>query len=227
MHLSGQFHAKASQAQTPVSSAAKFATALCWLLLCTISATAELNATPNDATHQAMIAQLHAELGIPLDYEQRTGLPLQSPPQRLVEVGRDMFGRLQRLDADAARAWQKMVQAAKEDSVSLLLVSAFRPPEYQRDLLQRKLRAGETINQALRAVAAPGHSEHQSGRAVDVSCAGCAVLETEFEGTRTFDWLTENAAAFGFFLSYPRNNRNGIMYEPWHWCYEGAAQSPD
>lgn len=165
------------------------------------------------------IRRLHDELGIPSDYAEQSGLPAQDPPLSLVSVGEDMYGREQRLTPQAADAWRRMQSAATRDGVSLLLVSAFRPPAYQASLLRRKLDRGESIAEALQAVAAPGHSEHQSGRAIDVSCAGCAVLEVEFERTETFQWLMQNAQIFGFSLSYPRGNPHGIMYEPWHWCY--------
>ena len=173
----------------------------------------------HEVTGREKIERFHSELGIPHDYEARTGLPLQLPPKQLKDVGRDMYGRQQRLESRTADAWQGMVEAAKRDGVNLLMISAFRPPDYQRDLLRRKLRSGESIAEALKAVAAPGHSEHQSGRAVDVGCAGCSVLETEFEDTLAFAWLTKNAPKHGFFLSYPRDNPHGVMYEPWHWCY--------
>ena len=172
-----------------------------------------------EVTGREKIERFHAELSIPRDYEARTGLPLQLPPKQLKDVGRDMYGRPQRLESRTADAWKGMIEAAKGDGVNLLMISAFRPPEYQRDLLRRKLRAGDSIAEALEATAAPGHSEHQSGRAVDIGCAGCPVLEEEFEDTRTFAWLTQNAANHGFFLSYPRDNPHGVMYEPWHWCY--------
>lgn len=167
------------------------------------------------------IKMFHTELGIASDYAAQTGLPLQLPPRQLKDIGEDMFGRSQQLESRTADAWVAMVEAASRDGVSLLLVSAFRPPQYQRVLLHRKLPAGETIRQALAVVAAPGYSEHQSGRAVDVGCPACPILETRFEDTEAFQWLVGNAAAYGFFLSYSRDNPHGIIYEPWHWYYKG------
>lgn len=196
---------------------------LSFSLFCLLFLTA-LAAESEESSHtereRERIRALHVELGIPEDYEQRTGLPVQLPPNELKSIGKDMYGRPQKLSVRAAAAWEAMRMAATRDGVSLMLVSAFRPPDYQAGLLRRKLRAGQSIEQALRSVAAPGHSEHQSGRAIDIACAGCPVLETEFEQTATFLWLQENAAEFGFVLSYPRDNPHGVMYEPWHWCYQ-------
>ena len=183
-----------------------------------------LNASETTDPALQTIARLHTELGIPADYADNSGLPLQPPPRMLVSVGKDMYGRSVQLTPEAAEAWRQMQAAATRDGVSLALVSAFRSPEYQAGLLRRKLARGETIGEALEAVAAPGHSEHQSGRAIDLACAGCPVLEAEFEHTDTYRWLTQNARLFGFSLSYPRDNPHGITYEPWHWChaFQGA-----
>jgi hypothetical protein len=54
--------------------------------------------------------------------------------------------------------------------------------------------------------------------------ASLAIIEEEFEHSQAFQWLIQNAHKFGFRLSYPRGNKFGIAYEPWHWFYEGNAQ---
>src|SRR5690606_41627176 len=71
--------------------------------------------------------------------------------------------------------------------------------------------------------AAPGWSEHHSGRAVDISAPGEPPAEESFEATPAFAWLRANAAGLGFTMSYPRDNPHGIVYEPWHWRYDGPA----
>jgi D-alanyl-D-alanine carboxypeptidase len=86
-------------------------------------------------------------------------------------------------------------------------------------LILGKLAKGRSIDEVLTVNAPPGCSEHHSGRAVDVGCAGTAPLEESFETTPAFAWLQRHAAAFGFSLSYPRGNRHGYLYEPWHWCH--------
>jgi D-alanyl-D-alanine carboxypeptidase len=101
----------------------------------------------------------------------------------------------------------------------LQVVSAYRSTEYQLGILRRKLERGQTIEEILRVSAAPGYSEHHSGRALDITTPGFAALEEEFEQSPAFAWLGANAARFGFRLSYPRGNRHGIAFEPWHWCW--------
>ena len=137
----------------------------------------------------------------------------------LVDAGLDFYGRPQRLTPAALQAWQNMVQAATNQGITLLLISAFRGLDYQCELIQRKLAKGLTIEEILCVNAAPGFSEHHTGRAVDIGTENCPALEEEFEQTLAFGWLQANAAQFGFVLSYPRDNPAGITYEPWHWCF--------
>ena len=65
----------------------------------------------------------------------------------------------------------------------------------------------------------PGYSEHHTGRAVDFIAIDQTSLSVNFEKTETFKWLVNNANQYGFYLSYPKDNKEGIMYEPWHWMY--------
>jgi D-alanyl-D-alanine carboxypeptidase len=167
------------------------------------------------------IARTHRELGIPLDYARARRLPLQPEARRLVSVGPDIYQREQRLLPAAANAWRAMVGAAAADGVELQLVSAFRPVDYQAGILRRKLEKGQSIDAILRVSAAPGYSEHHSGRAVDVTTPGYPVLEEVFEESAAFAWLSEHAGTFGFSLSYPRDNPHGVSYEPWHWAWWG------
>ena len=73
----------------------------------------------------------------------------------------------------------------------------------------------------LRVNAAPGYSEHHTGRAVDIGTPGCPPLEEAFEDTAAFAWLSRNAGAAGFRMTYPRGNPQGVIYEPWHWLFVG------
>lgn len=165
---------------------------------------------------------MYGELGIALDHPQVCGMPLQEECATLVDVGLDAFGRPARLDAATAVAWQRLRDAAAADGVELQLVSAYRSYDYQKQLFQRKLARGISIADILKVNAAPGFSEHHSGRALDLGTPGCAALEEEFEATVAFAWLQQHAAAHGFRLSFPRNNPFGVCYEPWHWYYTGT-----
>jgi D-alanyl-D-alanine carboxypeptidase len=167
------------------------------------------------------IASLHAELGIPRDYARRRALPPQPEARGLVVVGPDIYDREQRLLAPAAAAWCAMVAAAARDGVELQLVSAYRSVSYQEGIVRRKLERGQPIDDILRVSAAPGFSEHHSGRAVDVATPGFPVLEEAFEDSAAFAWLGKHARGFEFSMSFPRGNPHGVAYEPWHWAWRG------
>ena len=172
-----------------------------------------------DARERARIVREAIQLGVPRDYGRRRGLRLVAEPQDLVCIGEDIHGRPQWLAPRAARAYARVRAAAAHAGVELQLVSAFRSAAYQLGILQRKLERGQAIDDILRVSAAPGYSEHHSGRVVDVTTPGYAALEEEFEHSPAYAWLAAHAQAFGYALSYPRDNPHGIAYEPWHWCW--------
>lgn len=161
-------------------------------------------------------------LGIPRDYGRVHGLRLAREPLDLTCIGNDIHARAQWLAPRAARAFSRMRETAAADRIALQVVSAFRSAEYQLDIIKRKLERGQTIDEILRVSAAPGYSEHHSGRVVDLTTPGYAALEEEFENSPAFAWLREHASRFGFALSYPRDNPHGIAYEPWHWCWHSG-----
>jgi zinc D-Ala-D-Ala carboxypeptidase len=170
--------------------------------------------------YEARVARILADLGIPSSYATDTHMPLQveAEDEDLVSVGKDIYGRERQLARDAADRWADLQAAAGTEGVTLLLVSAFRSLDHQRQIFQRKLESGEPLEQILRVNAAPGYSEHHTGRAVDLTTPGCAPLSEAFETTAAFAWLLRHGRRFGFAMTYPRQNRYGIAYEPWHWA---------
>jgi D-alanyl-D-alanine carboxypeptidase len=139
--------------------------------------------------------------------------------RELVEAGRTEDGRKIQLTPGAAAAWSRMRAAAEAAGHAIELVSGFRSVQAQAGIIERKLARGMSLESILRENAAPGFSEHHSGRAVDVAVAGQPPLTEAFAGTAAFAWLEANAPAFGFTLSYPRGNPHGISFEPWHWLF--------
>jgi D-alanyl-D-alanine carboxypeptidase len=169
------------------------------------------------------LTAVHRAIGIAEEYEAAYGLPLQIEARDLTDIGMDVFGRPQQLRPEAAGAWQVMRRCAEEDGVVLQVVSAFRSIERQTAIIQRKLDSGQTLEEILSVCAAPGYSEHHSGLAVDITTTGCEPLAAAFEATDAFRWLKGLARSFGFSLSYPKGNRFGVSYEPWHWAYRGLS----
>lgn len=165
------------------------------------------------------IAELGRELGIPPDYGRSHRLMLQPESTELANIGLDFAQREQYLHPAAAMAWYALRNAADDVGIDLQVISAFRSVDYQAGIFRRKIENGHCIDSILRVSAAPGFSEHHTGKALDLNCPGHPPLEASFERTLTFEWLTEHAFRHGFRLSYPRDNRHGIAFEPWHWAW--------
>ena len=124
-----------------------------------------------------------------------------------------------RLDSTAAVAFLEMEKDAKKDSIKFIIASAFRSVDRQSGIISRKLNRGIPIGSILKENTLPGYSQHHSGRAIDFISEGASGLSVAFDQTKTFKWLVKNANKYGFYLSYPENNEDGIMYEPLHWMY--------
>jgi D-alanyl-D-alanine carboxypeptidase len=166
--------------------------------------------------------KLHTELGIPADYGQVGSLPFYPESTELVEVGLNLVGRMQSLTPIAAEAWRGMVRGGAGEGIQLLIVSGYRSFDYQAGLIRRKIAAGQAIDEILTVNAAPGFSQHHTGAAIDIASPGSPLLTEEFETSAAFSWLNENAAAFGFSMTYPRDNAFGFIYEPWHWAHDSG-----
>lgn len=168
---------------------------------------------------QALAGHL-ARLGLDAaHYARDSGLAAVAEPNYLCLAGFDRYRRPLWLAPRTAHAWQAMREAARADGVPMDAISGYRSHAYQLGIVTRKLARGQPLAGILTVNAAPGFSEHHSGRAVDIGMPGTPPAETAFEATPAFVWLSRHAARFGFFMSYPRENPHGILYEPWHWCW--------
>ncbi len=149
----------------------------------------------------------------------------QAPETELRPISPD--GRI-RMRTAAAQKFQEMKKAAANSGVILVPISGFRTVEEQQQLF---FGIGAQRNQtpAERAAvsAPPGYSEHHTGYAVDIGDGKVPAtnLSTNFENTQAFEWLQANAARYGFELSFPQDNPQGVSYEPWHWRFVGDRDS--
>ena len=133
-----------------------------------------------------------------------------------------------KLRQPAAQSFLAMGQAAKANKISLVPVSGFRSIADQTYLFfTLKAKKGLTATERAAVSAPPGHSEHHTGYAIDIADGSRPTtdLEITFETTLAFLWLQANAARFGFELSFPKNNVQGVSYEPWHWRFVGDQGS--
>ncbi|MBW8015260.1 MAG: D-alanyl-D-alanine carboxypeptidase family protein [Planctomycetes bacterium] len=154
------------------------------------------------------------------DYSKKLPMPQYPQQHELVEF--EDNGRFFHLHPDVLIAWERMRDAAGDQEVLLHLVSAFRSIERQSEIVEKKRMRGLSDEEIFKVSARPGYSEHHTGKAIDLTTPGFLALEEEFEHSEAFKWLIKNGNRFGFYLSYPRDNRYGIIYEPWHWCYKGT-----
>lgn len=133
-----------------------------------------------------------------------------------------------KLHATAAKAYKEMAAAAQADGVTLVPLSAFRSVQDQQDLFFQISRERNQRPEERAAVSAPpGHSEHHTGYAIDIGDANTPAtnLSPNFESTKAYQWLQTNAARFSFELSFPKDNSQGVSYEPWHWRFVGDSTS--
>ena len=133
-----------------------------------------------------------------------------------------------KLQKDAYSSLKRMREASELDGIQLVLLSGFRSHDLQKEIFfDIKSIRNQTATERARVSAPPGYSEHSTGYAIDLGDASRrdTDFEVEFENTSAFKWLERNAARFHFVLSFPKDNKQGVSYEPWHWRFEGTAEA--
>jgi D-alanyl-D-alanine carboxypeptidase len=135
-----------------------------------------------------------------------------------------------RLRQDVLPDLQRLLDAARADPAtggSLRAVSCHRGLGWQQSVFCRALSPDDLDAIASRAisVAPPGHSEHATGYALDFAIRpanGCRDAEACMAALPAARWLRLNAPRFGFELSFPGGNKQGVKWEPWHWRWVGT-----
>jgi len=115
------------------------------------------------------------------------------------------------------KAFQVMQADAKKQGINLNIISGFRSYQTQQGTYNGWVnKYGKEYADTISA--RPGHSEHQSGLAMDLNSLQFAFAETT-EGR----WLAENCWKYGFIIRYPEGKEHitGYQYEPWHVRYLG------
>ena len=127
-----------------------------------------------------------------------------------------------KLDASCYDDFVAMVDAAKQDSVSIKINNSYRSVKWQEDRWELRrsqhMANGMTLEQADarigQSLAIPGTSEHHTGLAMDI-----------YGSDKIYKWLADNSWKYGFIVRYPDNKIDitGIIYEPWHLRYVGKT----
>lgn len=123
------------------------------------------------------------------------------------------------IDKDAYAAFREMQSDAAAIGLNIWIASGFRDYNLQTRLFNGNVsRHGREVAEGFSA--RPGHSEHQSGLAIDLNS-----ITEEFARTNEGRWINENAYRYGFIIRYPngKTDETGFIYEPWHLRYVGVA----
>ena len=141
-------------------------------------------------------------------------------PSDLVPVA----GSQVRLRAKAADALKSLRAAAAKADVPIAVHSAYRSYSEQAQTFEGWVAAlGE--DRAVARSARPGHSEHQTGLAVDVvaTTGACRTIGC-FGETPQAAWLAEHAHEHGWVVRYQEGAEavTGYDAEPWHLRYVGV-----
>ena len=112
---------------------------------------------------------------------------------------------------------EKMFNEAKLFNFDLFVFSGYRNYSKQEYLYYIVNQQNDNYS------ARPGHSEHHSGLAFDISTLNIGLI-TSFGDSLEFDWLINNCHKYGFILRYPKDKEIITLYkfEPWHFRYVGV-----
>jgi zinc D-Ala-D-Ala carboxypeptidase len=130
----------------------------------------------------------------------------------------------EKLRSAVAKDLRAMFDAATADGVDLTMHSGYRSYGFQQTIFENMV-STYGRDRAERYSARPGHSEHQTGLAVDVgggSTPSCDMQEC-FAQTPEGRWLAKHVAEHGFLVRYTAANKatTGYSPEPWHLRWVG------
>lgn len=150
----------------------------------------------------------------------------EAPQERLVNMGK-YYHRTEYLDQETGEAFKRMKADAKTQGIDLVLISGFRTISAQAKLFEKQIQKRGSKEAASKLSAPPGHSEHHTGYALDIGDGKQPSfdLKFQFENTEAYRWLVNNADKYGFELSFPKNNIQGVSFEPWHWRYVASNRA--
>ncbi|MDD2378233.1 MAG: M15 family metallopeptidase [Bacilli bacterium] len=151
-------------------------------------------------------------------------LPTDYEIEDLVTMNLQFAFNDKQIKAEAYEYFKEMARAAKDEGLTILANTAYRDNEYQ-SLLYNNQKNRRGTEYADSVAARPGHSEHETGLAIDVSTMKSGL--GGFAETPESTWMKDNAHRFGFILRYPEGKEHltGFNYEPWHYRYVGLEDA--
>ena len=149
-------------------------------------------------------------------------LGIEYEPDDLVDIPiKYYYGSAKKIRQEAYDAFVEMWEAANQEGIYLVIVSAYRNGADQKEAYDYYANLkGTTYADSI--AARPGFSEHQTGLALDIYSKGNTVAET-FKDSNAYKWLINNCYKYGFILRYPeaKSTLTGYNYESWHYRYVG------
>jgi D-alanyl-D-alanine carboxypeptidase len=149
---------------------------------------------------------------------------------KLMIIGSYAKGEYQRfelMDIEAGKALMKLISAARDEGIWIIPVSGFRTIEYQEKLFQAQIKRRGSEKEAAKLSAPPGYSEHHTGLAIDLANGKNIGQDVKYEFAQSdaFRWMALHGKEYGFEMSFPQGNTQGVSYEPWHWRYVGSPEA--
>lgn len=141
-------------------------------------------------------------------------------PDQIVEISNQYAYEGQQISKKVYEAYRSMWNAAKKEGLTLIVTSSYRDYESQDEIWNSFANSTGEEDADSRAARA-GHSEHQTGLALDIVTYDS--YNNEFDQTDEFKWLKKNAHKYGFIMRYPKDKEEitGYDYESWHYRYVG------
>jgi len=146
-------------------------------------------------------------------------LPSTYIPETLTQINSQFSSGYHEVKKEVAEAFETMCEEAITKGLYLYAVSSYRSYSTQ-SMLYNNYVAQRGKTEADTFSARPGHSEHQTGLAVDVNTAS---RYANFGDTEEGTWLAEHCHEYGFIIRYEESKEyiTGYRYEPWHIRYIG------
>lgn len=171
-------------------------------------------ALPHHRIHSGSLVLVNRAHGF-VDGGQAAPVPVRGP-RSSIKLQRRAAASLSKLMADIG-GWDRIV-----------LVSGWRSLEEQQRIWDATLaESGLAFTQQY--VAVPGHSEHQTGLAVDLGLKRESLdpVCPKFPYSGICQTFRQAAARYGFIERYPAGKEaiTGIGHEPWHFRYVGAPHA--
>ncbi len=141
-------------------------------------------------------------------------------PDQIVEISSQYAYEGQQISKKVYEAYRSMWNAANKEGLTLIVTSSYRDYESQDEVWNSIANSTGEEDADSRAARA-GHSEHQTGLALDIVTYNS--YNNEFDQTEEFKWLQKNAHKYGFILRFPKGKEDitGYSYESWHYRYVG------